>query len=67
MLDEPTQGLAPVIVQELSAALNQLKGRFGIIVVEQNREFLRSLADRAFVMRAGHCEEGDPAAIDVIH
>lgn len=67
MLDEPTQGLAPVIVQELRAALNQLKGRFGMIVVEQNREFLKGLVDRTLIMRAGHCEEGDPAAIDAIH
>jgi len=67
MLDEPTQGLAPVIVQELSAALGQLKGRFGMIIVEQNKEFLKGLADRTLIMRAGRCEEGDPTEIDGIH
>ena len=40
MLDEPTQGLAPVIVRELEGALLKLKGRFSMIIVEQNRSFL---------------------------
>jgi branched-chain amino acid transport system ATP-binding protein len=55
MLDEPTQGLAPVIVRELEDALRQLKGRFSMIIVEQNKAFLGSLADRLLGMRAGQC------------
>jgi branched-chain amino acid transport system ATP-binding protein len=55
MLDEPTQGLAPVIVRELEDALRQLKGRFSMIIVEQNKAFLDSLADRLLGMRAGQC------------
>ena len=55
MLDEPTQGLAPVIVRELESALRQLKGRFSMIIVEQNKAFLDSLADRLLGMRAGQC------------
>jgi ABC-type branched-subunit amino acid transport system ATPase component len=55
MLDEPTQGLAPVIVRELEGALRQLKGRFSMIIVEQNKAFLDSLADRLLSMRAGQC------------
>jgi branched-chain amino acid transport system ATP-binding protein len=55
ILDEPTQGLAPVVVQGLGETLAKLKGRFGIILVEQNREFLDSLVDRTITMRAGIC------------
>jgi branched-chain amino acid transport system ATP-binding protein len=55
MLDEPTQGLAPVIVKELLAALKQLKGNFSMIIVEQNKDFLEALADRALSMRGGYC------------
>lgn len=53
ILDEPTQGLAPVIVKDLASTLSQLKGRFSMIVVEQNREFLHALTDRSLGMRAG--------------
>jgi branched-chain amino acid transport system ATP-binding protein len=53
ILDEPTQGLAPVIVKELAGTLSKLKGQFGMIVVEQNRHFLDMLADRSLAMRAG--------------
>ena len=60
MLDEPTQGLAPVIVQEMIAALRQLKGKFSMIVVEQNKPFLDALSDRTFSMRAGRCEPQIP-------
>jgi branched-chain amino acid transport system ATP-binding protein len=53
ILDEPTQGLAPVVVKSLGETLAKLKGRFSMIVVEQNREFLAELADRSMTMRAG--------------
>jgi branched-chain amino acid transport system ATP-binding protein len=53
ILDEPTQGLAPVVVKGLGETLAKLKGRFSMIVVEQNREFLAELADRSMTMRAG--------------
>jgi ABC-type branched-subunit amino acid transport system ATPase component len=53
MLDEPTQGLAPIIIQSLAETLAGLKGRFAMIVVEQNKAFLERLADRVMLMRAG--------------
>jgi branched-chain amino acid transport system ATP-binding protein len=56
MLDEPTQGLAPVTVQEMISALKQLKGKFSMIIVEQNKPFLEALSDRTFSMNAGRCE-----------
>ena len=53
MLDEPTQGLAPIIIQSLAETLAALKGRFAMIIVEQNKAFLERLADRIVQMRAG--------------
>ena len=57
MLDEPTQGLAPIIVRSLAATLGALKGRFSMIIVEQNKAFLEGLADRIVSMRAGQLKE----------
>jgi branched-chain amino acid transport system ATP-binding protein len=54
MLDEPTQGLAPIVIQSLAATLAELKGRFAMLVVEQNRAFLERLTDRIFHMDHGH-------------
>jgi branched-chain amino acid transport system ATP-binding protein len=54
MLDEPTQGLAPIVIQSLAATLAELKGRFAMLVVEQNRAFLEKLTDRIFHMDHGH-------------
>jgi len=53
MLDEPTQGLAPIIVQSLAATLAALKGRFAMLIVEQNRAFLERLTDRILHMDHG--------------
>ncbi len=61
MLDEPTQGLAPIIIRSLASTLGALKGRFGMIIVEQNKAFLEGLADRVLFMRAGSLTEGVPA------
>lgn len=62
LLDEPTQGLAPVIVQELERVLAKLKSRFAIILVEQNRTFLERLCDRTLTMRGGRCYASDSHA-----
>jgi len=61
MLDEPTQGLAPIIIRSLAETLRGLRGRFGMIIVEQNRAFLEGLADRVLHMRAGSLTEGASA------
>ncbi|GJD93827.1 ABC transporter ATP-binding protein [Methylobacterium iners] len=54
LLDEPTEGLAPVIVQRIAAALRQLKARgLTVLVVEQNFRFARNIADRFYVMEGG--------------
>jgi branched-chain amino acid transport system ATP-binding protein len=54
LLDEPTEGLAPVIVQEIGRLIARLKQRgFTIILVEQNIRFASRLADRHFVVENG--------------
>ena len=53
MLDEPTQGLAPIVLGQVLDALKQLKGRFSILIVEQNKTFLHALADDVLTMSAG--------------
>ena len=55
LLDEITEGLAPVIVDRLAEVLAMLKSRgFTIILVEQNFHFARQLADRHFIIDQGH-------------
>lgn len=54
VLDEPTEGLAPVIVQQIGAFIRDLKQRgYTILLVEQNFKFAASLADRHFVVEHG--------------
>jgi branched-chain amino acid transport system ATP-binding protein len=54
LLDEITEGLAPVIVRTLKQLMGQLKGRgFTIILVEQNFHFAADLADRHYVIDRG--------------
>ena len=55
LLDEITEGLAPVIVDRLAEVLAMLKARgFTVILVEQNFHFARSIADRHFIIDQGH-------------
>jgi len=54
LLDEPTEGLAPVIVQQIGATLRRLKREgFTILLVEQNFRFAATVADRHYVMEHG--------------
>ena len=54
MLDEPTEGLAPVIIQQIGRTIAELKREgFTILLVEQNFRFASALADRFFVMEHG--------------
>ncbi|MFW1676944.1 ABC transporter ATP-binding protein [Pontibacter sp. JAM-7] len=58
LLDEITEGLAPVIVQKLAEVLTQLKQRgLTILLVEQNFRFAAPIADRHYVMEHGHIVE----------
>jgi branched-chain amino acid transport system ATP-binding protein len=59
LLDEISEGLAPVIVQALSKMITALKAKgFTIIMVEQNFRFAAPLADRFYVMEHGQIVEG---------
>jgi branched-chain amino acid transport system ATP-binding protein len=53
ILDEPTQGLAPIVIQNLTETLLALKGRFAMLIVEQNKAFLTRLTDRILFMDGG--------------
>jgi branched-chain amino acid transport system ATP-binding protein len=63
LLDEITEGLAPVIVQALGRVIVKLKERgFTIVLVEQNFRFAAPLADRHYVMEHGRIAEAFPAS-----
>jgi len=54
LLDEPTEGLAPVIVQQIGAVLRTLKSKgFTILLVEQNFRFAATIADRHYIVEHG--------------
>src|SRR5271170_4014138 len=54
LLDEPTEGLAPVIVQQIGGVLHTLKDRgFTILLVEQNFRFAATVADRHYIVEHG--------------
>ena len=67
LLDEPTEGLAPVIVQQIGATIRRLKGEgFTILLVEQNFRFAATVADRHYVMEHGRVVDMIPnAALEV--
>jgi len=54
LLDEPTEGLAPVIVQQIGAVLDAIKQKgLTVLLVEQNFRFAANVADRHYVMESG--------------
>jgi branched-chain amino acid transport system ATP-binding protein len=54
LLDEPTEGLAPVIVQQIGATIQRLKADgFTILLVEQSIKFAQTVADRHYVVEHG--------------
>ena len=54
LMDEPTEGLAPVIVQQIGRTISRLKEQgFTIVLVEQNFRFAASVADRHYVVETG--------------
>jgi branched-chain amino acid transport system ATP-binding protein len=59
LLDEPTEGLAPVIISQIGKTIRTLKERgFTILLVEQNFRFAATVADRYFVMEHGRVIDG---------
>jgi branched-chain amino acid transport system ATP-binding protein len=73
LMDEPTEGLAPVIVQQIGATIAKLKAQgFTIVLVEQNFHFASSVADRHYIVEQGRVIDTIPndeleANIDKLH
>lgn len=58
LLDEPTEGLAPVIIQQIGNTIRKLKEQgFTILLVEQNFRFASTVADRYYIMEHGKIVE----------
>ncbi len=63
LLDEPTEGLAPVIVQQIGRTIREIKQRgFTVLLVEQNFRFAATVADRHYVMEHGRVIDMIPNA-----
>ena len=68
LLDEPTTGLAPVVVHDLMETIKALRASsdISIVLVEQNIVSMLRLVDRLYVMKEGYCKEyeGDPRSVE---
>ncbi len=66
VLDEPSEGLAPLVVREIGRVVQGLKGeRLSILLVEQNYHLALRVADRVYVMNKGQIVwEGTPANLE---
>ena len=63
LLDEISEGLAPVIVLQLSRTIHELRRRgYTIVMVEQNFRFAAPLADRFYIMEHGRIVQGFAAS-----
>ncbi len=73
LLDEPTEGLAPVIVQQIGRTIREIKARgFTVLLVEQNFRFASTVADRHYVVEHGRVIDMIPnhrleASMDKLH
>ena len=73
LLDEPTEGLAPVIVQQIGRTIREIKERgFTVLLVEQNFRFAATVADRHYVMEHGRVVDMIPnhllaSSMDKLH
>jgi branched-chain amino acid transport system ATP-binding protein len=63
LLDEPSEGLAPVVVQALGALVRRLKDEgIGVLLAEQNHRFALAVADRGYLIEKGRIQHVAPAA-----
>ena len=68
LLDEPFEGLAPAIVQELFTVFDRLRGEASIVIVEHNLDLVLALADRVFALEHGavfHQGPAEPLLLDL--
>jgi len=63
LLDEPSEGLAPVVVERMAAAVAELKAEgLSILLSEQNLAFAAAVADRAYILETGSVRHEGPMA-----
>ena len=53
LIDEPTQGLAAIVIEEIGNILSGLKDRVSAVIVEQNLAMVNHLADRIYILKEG--------------
>ena len=61
LLDEPFEGLAPAVIQELFSVFDELRRHVSIIIVEHNLDLVLALADRVFALERGAVFHTGPA------
>ena len=61
LLDEPFEGLAPAVIEELFEAFDRLRQELSIVIVEHNLDLVLALADRAYVLERGSVVHQGPA------
>ena len=63
LLDEPSEGLAPIIVEQMARSIRTLKGEgLCVLLSEQNLHFSQAVADRAYIIEKGHIRFGGSMA-----
>jgi len=63
LLDEPFEGLAPTVIDELFRAFDKLRDELSMVIVEHNLDLVLSLADRAYVLERGSVVHEGPASV----
>ncbi len=56
LVDEPTEGLAAIVIEDISTILTRMKGHVSAMIVEQNLSLVARLADRIYIMKEGKVE-----------
>ena len=65
ILDEPTEGIQPSVIQEIGRVITELKSRMAVLIVEQYLEFVMEIADYCYVMENGRIiMDGEPEKLD---
>ena len=65
VLDEPTEGIQPSVIDEIGDVLQKLKATMSILVVEQYLEFVLGIADWCYVLEKGEVVmSGTPTGLD---
>jgi branched-chain amino acid transport system ATP-binding protein len=63
LLDEPSEGLAPIIVEQMARSIRTLKGEgLSVLLSEQNLHFSQAVADRAYIIEKGQIRFGGSMA-----